>query len=142
MDVFFTYVLPIVAFILGLVSSWDKLVDLSKAFFRKQKTKKLELTQLELDKVNQLNESPNYLIAYLVKQVTVILSVIFFTSILDILPTVNALSLQTKAFIFGVLSWVIGYKSGRIFTAVNYVINRQTVEENLNEKYSRYKDIE
>lgn len=141
MDVFFTYVLPIAAFILGLISSWDKLVDLSKAFFKKQKAKKLELVQLELDKVHQFNENSNFLIAYLFKQFTILVTIIFFTSILDILPTVSALSLQIKAFIFGVLSWVMGYKSGRIFKAANYVINRQKIEESLNKKVSKYTEV-
>jgi hypothetical protein len=59
-------------------------------------------------------------------------------SVFDLVPTSNVLGLQVKAFIFGLMSGVMGFVSGRIFRVANFVIDYDKIKGKLDIKISKY----
>ena len=138
MDVVFTFIIPILGFILAVIGAWDKLKVGFKYFSKKQVERKLRLAQFDLTEVEKYNTNQSLLIAFLFKQVVLFLSAIFFISILDLIPLTAPVVLQVKAMIFGFMSAAVGFITGRIFRVTNYVIDYDKIKERLDSKIHKY----
>jgi len=137
MDVVFTFIIPIIGFILAVVGAWDKLVFGFKYFSKKRTERQLKKLKFDLDILNKYNEQQNILIAYLFKQTFLLIIIVLFASLIPVLPEANLDDKIAKYGMSAVLSWFAGFFAGRGIRVTNFVVNYEKNKSKIEDKISK-----
>ncbi len=137
MDVIFTFVIPILGFVLAIIGAWDKLVFGIRSFSQKRTDRKLKKLKYDLEQLKSYNENQPLLIAYLFKQTFMVIIVVFFAALVSRFPEGQVADQSVKIALSAILSWAIGFFAGRGIRVANFVINHDKIKQEIETKISQ-----
>ncbi len=130
------FVFGVLSFVITIIGTWQKLKEIFQTFSKRSIERKIAKKFEALEEVERFNKG-NYLLAYVLQRIVVMLIVFFFVYVLGIQAT-NMIDHKNFNFIVGMAaSWSIGNLAGNSYRACRNVIKREVLTERLNSQIAR-----
>lgn len=140
MDFIITQVLPILAFVIAVITGWDKLAAFAKLMSQGRRKIIAKNALRDLERIETYSSNPSLLIAHQSKQLFILLGAILFVSLLGFpSPNEGAIFLPKMVIILP-LFFVAGFSTGNALRVARYVLQADSMRIKLEERVARYSD--
>ncbi|QDF75042.1 MULTISPECIES: hypothetical protein [Shewanella] len=137
MDVLINFVIPILGLLLAIVGAWDKLAFAVKHYSNKRIENKIKKIECDLEQLEKYKKDQAILTAYLFKQTFLLITVVFFASLVSKFPETSLESQAVNVLLSTILSWFAGFFAGRGIRVTNFVLNYSKIKEKLEKKLEK-----
>ncbi len=120
------FILGVISFGITVFGTWGKLKDVTKSISNKANNWSLNNRHKRLDEIEKF-QNGNYLFAYVLQKLILIVLVLFFVQVLGIQMTGKVDLTNIDLILCSIASWIIGNLSGNAFRACKNVINADKI---------------
>ena len=119
-------VIIIVSFLLTVLGAWDRLITIFNFYKLKRNERRVRKAKKVLENIELLNTNPSYLIAYLLKQLFYIVSIVLIALLTGLItPQAEPYELDQLIYLSGLLSAISGFFAGNAFHAMELVLKAE-----------------
>lgn len=130
------FILGIFSFIVTIIGTWQKLRDIFQSFSKRSTERKINKKLEALAEIERFNAG-NYLLAYVLQKVVIML-IVFFMAYVTGVQTPDMIDYNNFNFIMSMgSSWLIGNLTGNSYRACRNVIKCEALTERLNSQISK-----
>ncbi|ELV8719548.1 hypothetical protein QNE87_004198 [Vibrio vulnificus] len=127
------FILGILSFVVTIIGTWQRLKDILQFFTKRSVERKISKNLEALEEIERFNEG-NYLLAYVLQKVVMML-IVFFMAYVTGVKAPDMIDYKNFNFVMGMAaSWAIGNLAGNSYRACRYVIKREVITDRLNTK--------